>query len=96
MPEPIVLMVAEKPSICNAIAVALSGGNHSTLSGTPPVHSFGGVFQGQKCHYKVRCGVLLRRAPVFVFTASRAQHDTDTCLIVPTLTQGDLGDWSRL
>jgi hypothetical protein len=32
-----VIMVAEKPSICNAIAQALSGGNHETHGRTPPV-----------------------------------------------------------
>ena len=31
-----VMMVAEKPSICNSIALALSGGNHETHGRTPP------------------------------------------------------------
>ena len=39
-----VLMVAEKPSICNAIAQALSGGKHDTHGRTPPVHVFRGSF----------------------------------------------------
>eukprot|EP00639_Heterosigma_akashiwo_P021494 CAMPEP_0206403930 /NCGR_PEP_ID=MMETSP0294-20121207/28035_1 /ASSEMBLY_ACC=CAM_ASM_000327 /TAXON_ID=39354 /ORGANISM="Heterosigma akashiwo, Strain CCMP2393" /LENGTH=182 /DNA_ID=CAMNT_0053861669 /DNA_START=62 /DNA_END=606 /DNA_ORIENTATION=+ len=48
-----VLMVAEKPSICNAIATALSGGNHVTEGRTPPVHTFHGSFLGKSAEIKV-------------------------------------------
>ena len=39
---PVILMVAEKPSICNSIASALAGGlEHCKSRGrTPPVHEF--------------------------------------------------------
>jgi DNA topoisomerase-3 len=52
---PVVMMVAEKPSICNSIAVALSGGlEHCNSRGrTPPVHEFPGTFLGKKCLYRV-------------------------------------------
>ena len=48
-----VFMVAEKPSICNAIAQALSGGKHETHGRTPPVHTFRGSFRGQQANIKV-------------------------------------------
>ena len=48
-----VVMVAEKPSICNAIAIALSGGNHETKGGTPPVHTFRSNFMGSSALFKV-------------------------------------------
>ena len=48
-----VLMVAEKPSICNAIALALSGGNHETHGRTPPVHLYRGTFLGAPANFKV-------------------------------------------
>mmetsp|Transcript_35891 Transcript_35891/g.57265 ORF Transcript_35891/g.57265 Transcript_35891/m.57265 type:complete len:828 (-) Transcript_35891:259-2742(-) len=48
-----VLMVAEKPSICNAIANALCSGKMDTKSGSPPVHSFNGTFKGKSCTFKV-------------------------------------------
>lgn len=35
-----VLMVAEKPSVAEAIAKALSGGRHSTVRSTTPIHTF--------------------------------------------------------
>ena len=46
-------MVAEKPSTCNAIAEALSGGNHETRGRTPPVHEFNYPFQGGPCRMLV-------------------------------------------
>jgi DNA topoisomerase-3 len=48
-----VFMVAEKPSICNAIAQALSGGKHETHGKTPPVHTFRGNFRGHQANIKV-------------------------------------------
>lgn len=48
-----VMMVAEKPSICNAIATALSGGKHETHGRTPPVHTFRSNFRGQSANIKV-------------------------------------------
>ena len=48
-----VFMVAEKPSICNAIAQALSGGKHETHGRTPPVHTLRGSFRGQQANIKV-------------------------------------------
>ena len=48
-----VIMVAEKPSICNSIAQALSGGKHETHGKTPPVHTFRGNFRGQQANIKV-------------------------------------------
>jgi DNA topoisomerase-3 len=46
---PTALMVAEKPSICNAIAEALSGGRHESRGRTPPVHEFNYPFMGGPC-----------------------------------------------
>jgi DNA topoisomerase III len=40
-----VLHVAEKPSICTAVAKALSGGKMETRGRTPPVHEFHGSFK---------------------------------------------------
>lgn len=48
-----VLMVAEKPSICTAIANALSKGKMETRGRTPPVHEFNGVFQGKQAFFRV-------------------------------------------
>jgi DNA topoisomerase-3 len=49
-----VLMVAEKPSICNAIAAALCHGQPMDSHGrSPPVHEFEGSFLGRRAHYKV-------------------------------------------
>jgi DNA topoisomerase-3 len=48
-----VLMVAEKPSICNSIADALSHGKCDTRGGSPPVHEFGGNFHGRPCTFRV-------------------------------------------
>ncbi|KAI9015509.1 putative DNA topoisomerase 3-beta [Hyaloraphidium curvatum] len=39
-----VLMVAEKPSVAEAIAVALSGGTHSSVRSATPVHTFQSSF----------------------------------------------------
>ena len=52
---PVVMMVAEKPSICNSIAAALAGGlEHCDSRGrTPPVHEFTGTFLGKKCLFRV-------------------------------------------
>ena len=52
---PVVLMVAEKPSICNSIAGALAGGlEHCRSRGrTPPVHEFEGKFQNKKVTFRV-------------------------------------------
>ena len=48
-----VMMVAEKPSICNSVAQALSGGNFETHGRVPPVHTFRGFFQGAPANIKV-------------------------------------------
>lgn len=50
---PIVLMVAEKPSIALSIASMLSSGNMSTRRSGTDVHEFDGMFKGSKVHYKV-------------------------------------------
>ena len=52
---PIIMMVAEKPSICNSIAIALSGGLEfcNSHGKTPPVHEFTGTFQNKKVMYRV-------------------------------------------
>ena len=49
------MMVAEKPSICNSIAIALSGGLEfcNSHGKTPPVHEFTGTFQNKKVMYRV-------------------------------------------
>lgn len=48
-----VLMVAEKPSICTAIAQALSKNNMNSRGKTPPIHEFEGTFQGKQAFFKV-------------------------------------------
>lgn len=48
-----VLMVAEKPSICTAIASALSRGQMESRGRTPPVHEFQGNFQGKSALFRV-------------------------------------------
>lgn len=48
-----VLMVAEKPSICTAIAQALSKNNMNSRGKTPPVHEFDGTFQGKRAFIRV-------------------------------------------
>jgi DNA topoisomerase-3 len=49
-----VLMVAEKPSICNAIASALCRGQHLDSHGrSPPVHEFESTFLGKKANMRV-------------------------------------------
>lgn len=48
----VVLMVAEKPSICNAIAKALSS-SIQTRGKVPPVHEFNGYFRGQPVLFRV-------------------------------------------
>jgi len=55
MSLPVVMMVAEKPSICNSIASSLAGGlEHCRSRGkTPPVHEFEGTFLGHRCLYRV-------------------------------------------
>lgn len=47
-----VLMVAEKPSICTAIASALSRGQMETRGRTPPIHEFQGNFQGKPAFFR--------------------------------------------
>ncbi|KAM3572437.1 hypothetical protein VYU27_005564 [Nannochloropsis oceanica] len=50
----LVVMVAEKPSICNSIAHALCGGAElSTRGRSPPVHEFHGRFEGQAARIRV-------------------------------------------
>eukprot|EP00607_Mallomonas_marina_P006656 CAMPEP_0182435572 /NCGR_PEP_ID=MMETSP1167-20130531/76539_1 /TAXON_ID=2988 /ORGANISM="Mallomonas Sp, Strain CCMP3275" /LENGTH=790 /DNA_ID=CAMNT_0024626779 /DNA_START=237 /DNA_END=2606 /DNA_ORIENTATION=+ len=53
MSSPSVLMVAEKPSICNAIASALCGGRMESRKGNPPVHEFNGNFLGRNAFIRV-------------------------------------------
>ena len=49
-----VLCVAEKPSICNAIAAALARGAEMRTTGrTPPLHEFEGDFRGETVAYRV-------------------------------------------
>jgi DNA topoisomerase-3 len=57
---PWVLMVAEKPSVAEVIAKALSsavgGGEYHTerrVAAQCPVHMFAGTFQGRRCEFKV-------------------------------------------
>ena len=52
---PIILMVAEKPSICNSIAAALAGGldNCRSRGRSPPIHEFAGSFQGRTVMFRV-------------------------------------------
>ena len=52
MSFPVVLMVAEKPSICNSIAKALSS-DLTTRGKVPPVHEFTGTFKGKRVLYRV-------------------------------------------
>nr|XP_004574244.1 DNA topoisomerase 3-beta-1 isoform X2 [Maylandia zebra] len=56
-----VLMVAEKPSLAQAIAKILSKGNCTSrkgLNGACSVHEYTGIFQGQTVHFKMTsvCG----------------------------------------
>jgi hypothetical protein len=47
-------MVAEKPSIADSIAKALSnGGSSKSRHGKTPIHEFPGEFQRQPCQFKV-------------------------------------------
>ena len=50
-----VLMVAEKPSICNSIASALVSNKSdlNTRAGSPPVHTFRGTFRNEPVLFKV-------------------------------------------
>eukprot|EP01036_Dinobryon_divergens_P059498 gene59498-79392_t len=48
-----VLMVAEKPSVCTAIANALSGGRMESRGRNPPVHEFDGQFRGNRAFIRV-------------------------------------------
>ena len=48
-----VLMVAEKPSICNSIAQALSKGKMESRGRTPPVHEFTSTFMGKSAFIRV-------------------------------------------
>eukprot|EP00897_Mesotaenium_endlicherianum_P000232 jgi/Mesen1/10209/ME000077S09546 len=50
---PIVLMVAEKPSIATAVASLLSGGQMRSRRGHLDVHEFRGHFQGQAASFRV-------------------------------------------
>ena len=56
MVDPIVLMVAEKPSISNSIASILSGGSPNRRSGAcrnSPVYEFPGKFMGRSVTFRV-------------------------------------------
>ncbi|KDP32568.1 hypothetical protein JCGZ_13118 [Jatropha curcas] len=53
MAPPVVLMVAEKPSIALSIASVLSCGRMSTKKVSTEVHEFDGKFLGFHAHYKV-------------------------------------------
>ncbi len=46
------LIVAEKPSIAEAIAKAMSGGGGGQYKMATPVHTWSGTFQGRRCHFK--------------------------------------------
>lgn len=51
---PLVLMVAEKPSICTAIAQALTKGKKLEARGrSPPVYDFEGTFLGKPARIRV-------------------------------------------
>lgn len=50
-----ILMVAEKPSIAEAIAKGLSpGGRYETHRATTPVHTFSATYLGQRAYFKVK------------------------------------------
>lgn len=51
---PLVLMVAEKPSIAQSIASVLGGGRLTTRRKRVPVHEFPGTFEGRGCDFRVR------------------------------------------
>lgn len=53
MASPVVLCVAEKPSLALSIAKFLSDGNHHTRRGGQEVHEFSRNFKGRSCHFKV-------------------------------------------
>ena len=54
MPDTIVLMVAEKPSMAAAIAGFLSGGSHTTRHENGcATHDFHDAFQGRRCAMRV-------------------------------------------
>ena len=48
-------MVAEKPSICNSIAIGLAGGLDKCRSRgkSPPVHEFTGTFEGKPALFRI-------------------------------------------
>ena len=50
---PVVLCVAEKPSLASSIANFLSDGTHATRRGSQDVHEFRREFKGQLCDFRV-------------------------------------------
>ena len=54
MTLPVVLMVAEKPSIAGSIANILSKGTHHTKTGKLPIHVFDGEFLNTPVTFKVQ------------------------------------------
>jgi hypothetical protein len=65
MSAAVVLMVAEKPSICNSIAKALSTDIQSRGK-VPPVHEFRGIFRGQSVLYRVTSVTGLKKLMIFI------------------------------
>ena len=51
--SPVVLCVAEKPSLASSIANFLSDGTHATRRGSQDVHEFRREFKGQLCDFRV-------------------------------------------
>ena len=70
---PSVLMVAEKPSICNSIADVLSGkSSQFEKRGSIPVHRFNGTFQGaQRTWSSAAQSVLYPRSFRYLFSVAR-------------------------
>ena len=50
---PVVMCVAEKPSLAASIAGFLSDGKHRSRRGGQEVHEFERYFNGARCHFKV-------------------------------------------
>lgn len=53
MSQPVVLCVAEKPSLALSIAKFLSDGHMHTRRGGQDVHEFTRSFKGRSCNFKV-------------------------------------------
>lgn len=70
------LIVAEKPSIAEAIAKAMAGGSARSFKAATPVHSWSGSFLNRRCNF-ICTGVTGHVMDIDFPAAFRSWEDTD-------------------